>query len=135
MENEFLKLWAELEEIADRARREARGVAIKVCNVIKERYWDRIKAVVEKYGLEPKLGIEINGSDPISYVPVLYLISEESLAPELIENLKENIHRELGAWISDARLHVVLLTRDAKRFLNLELINNNEKKGGEGDGS
>ena len=50
-------------------------------------------------------------------------------------SLKENIHRELGVWISDARLHVVLLTRGAKRFLNLELINNNEKKGGEGDGS
>jgi hypothetical protein len=135
MENEFLKLWSKLEEIAERARREARGVAIKVCNVIKERYWDRIKAVAEKYGLDPKLGIEINGSDPISYVPVLYLVSEEPLASEVIESLKENIHRELGEWISDARLHVVLLTRDAKRLLNLELINNNEKKGGEGDGS
>jgi hypothetical protein len=135
MENEFLKLWAELEEITERARREARGVALKVANLVKERYWDKIKNVAEKYKLDPKLGIEINGSDPIAYVPVLYLISEEQLAPELVESLKENIHRELGAWISDARLHVVLLTRDAKRFLNLELINNNEKKGGEGDGS
>ena len=122
MEDEFLKIWSELEEIAERARREARGVAIKVCNLIRERYWGRIKAVAEKYGFEPRLGVEVNGSNPIGYVPVLYLISEQQLIPEVIGRLRSSIHKELGEWVADARLHVVILTKESRSVLDLDIV-------------
>jgi hypothetical protein len=75
--SEFLAIWRELEEINRRALEEARQAAIKVCEVIKERYWGRVEEVSKKYGLRPMLGVGIEGGGSIGYRPVLYLFSDK----------------------------------------------------------
>jgi hypothetical protein len=118
MGEEFLKLWSELSEVLERARAEARMVALRVAMRVRERYWDVVERVAGKHGLEPRLGLESNGDDVAGYRPVLYLLSDGEVDPGLAYRIRE----ELGEWVSDARLKVVVMTRRDAELLKLELI-------------
>lgn len=115
---EFLAIWSELEEIARRAMAEAREVALKVCGVIREKYWASIEEVSRRYGLKPKLGLEVDSGNMLGYRPVLYLLSNEPRN----QDLASKVYEELGSWASDARLTVVILTEEDVRFMKLEFI-------------
>jgi hypothetical protein len=105
---EFLAIWGLLEEINRRALEEARQAAIKVCEVIKERYWGRVEEVSKKYGLRPMLGVGIEGGGSIGYRPVLYLFSEKPRDGDLAWK----VYEELGGWVGGARLSIVVLTEE-----------------------
>jgi hypothetical protein len=106
--SEFLAIWGMLEEINRRALEEARQAAIKVCEVIKERYWGRVEEVSKKYGLRPMLGVGIEGGGSIGYRPVLYLFSEKPRDGDLAWK----VYEELGGWVGGARLSIVVLTEE-----------------------
>jgi hypothetical protein len=116
--SEFLAIWSELEEVASRARAEAKNVALKVCKLIKEKYWKKIEKVSRKYNLRPVLGLEVNSYDILGYRPVLYLFSDSPRD----RDLANRVYEELGDWVSDARLSVVVLTEEDRKFMKLEFV-------------
>jgi len=116
--SEFLVIWSELEEVANRARAEAKNVALKVCKLIKEKYWKKIEEVSGRYNLRPVLGLEVNSYDILGYRPVLYLFSDSPRD----RDLANRVYEELGDWVSDARLSVVVLTEEDRKFMKLEFV-------------
>jgi hypothetical protein len=101
-----------LEEINRRAFEDARKAAIKVCEVIKERYWGRVEEVSKKYGLRPMLGVGVEGGGSIRYRPVLYLLSDKPRDGDLAGR----VYEELGGWVGGARLSIVVLTEEGGVF-------------------
>ena len=89
--SEFLAIWRELEEINRRASEEARQAALRVCEVVKERYWGRVEEVSKKYGLRPMLGVGIEGGGSIGYRPVLYLFSDKLRDGDLAGKVYEEL--------------------------------------------
>jgi hypothetical protein len=116
--SEFLAIWSELEDVANRARAEARSVALKVCQLIKEKYWKKIEDVSRKHNLTPRLGLEVNSHDVPGYRPVLYLFSDSPRD----RDLANRVYEELGDWVSDARLSIVVLTKEDSKFMKLEFV-------------
>jgi hypothetical protein len=106
--SEFLAIWRGLEDINRRTLEDARQVAIKVCEVIKERYWGRVEEVSKKYGLRPMLGVGVEGGGSIGYRPVLYLLSDKPRDDEFAGR----VYEELGGWVGVARLSIVILTEE-----------------------
>jgi hypothetical protein len=106
--SEFLAIWRGLEEINRRALEDARQAALKVCEVIKERYWGRVEEVSKNYGLRPMLGVGVEGGGSIGYRPVLYLLSDKPRDGELAGK----VYDELGGWVGGARLSIVILTEE-----------------------
>jgi hypothetical protein len=106
--SEFLAIWRGLEEINRRALEDTRQAAIKVCEVIKERYWGRVEEVSKKYGLRPMLGVGVEGGGSIGYRPVLYLLSDKPRDGDLAGR----VYEELGGWVGGARLSIVILTEE-----------------------
>jgi hypothetical protein len=97
-----------LEEINRRALEDARQAAIKVCEVIRERYWGRVEEVSKKYGLRPMLGVGVEGGGSIGYRPVLYLFSDKPRDGDLAGR----VYDELGGWVGGARLSIVIITEE-----------------------
>jgi hypothetical protein len=97
-----------LEEINRKALEDARQAAIKVCEVIKERYWGRVEEVSKKYGLRPMLGVGVEGGGSIGYRPVLYLLSDKPRDGDLAGR----VYEELGGWVGGARLSIVIITEE-----------------------
>jgi hypothetical protein len=116
--SEFLVIWSELEEVASRARAEAKNVALKVCKLIKEKYWKKIEEVSGRYNLRPVLGLEVNSYDILGYRPALYLFSDSPRD----RDLANRVYEELGDWVSDARLSIVVLTEEDRKFMKLEFV-------------
>jgi hypothetical protein len=110
--SEFLAIWRGLEEINRRALEDARQAAIKVCEVIKERYWGRVEEVSKNYGLRPMLGVGVEGGGSIGYRPVLYLLSDKPRDGDLAGK----VYEELGGWVGGARLSIVILTEEGGVF-------------------
>jgi hypothetical protein len=110
--SEFLAIWRGLEEINRRALEDARQAAIKVCEVIKERYWGRVEEVSKNYGLRPMLGVGVEGGGSIGYRPVLYLLSDKPRDGDLAGR----VYEELGGWVGGARLSIVILTEEGGVF-------------------
>jgi hypothetical protein len=106
--SEFLAIWRGLEEINRRALEEARQAALKVCEVIRERYWGRVEEVSKKYGLRPMLGVGVEGGCSIGYRPVLYLFSDKPRDGDLAGI----VYEELGGWVGGARLSIVIITEE-----------------------
>jgi hypothetical protein len=110
--SEFLAIWRGLEEINRRALEDARQAALKVCEVIKERYWGRVEEVSKRYGLRPMLGVGVEGGGSIGYRPVLYLLSDKPRDGELAGK----VYDELGGWVGGARLSIVIITEEDGGF-------------------